>query len=195
MHQSIQLRAKQNPYLKDINLSLSLIFYLFIYHISEEWTDLNEGASGRGQSIANLQLLGLAQIQHLRLKGAGVRLQCARWNSQGVESRGLCQNKNTNQTPTQLLRKPDCPTLVPAPMFMFSYLRQTLKNQSDADARQPQRPASRHKGGGAKDRRRGEISYSAPSSPTQHITHRRVTLLVGKISGEPWLKRPACILR
>lgn len=36
-----------------------------------------------------------------------------------------------------------------------------------------------------KDRMRKDILYSAPSSPTQDITHWRVTLLVGKISGEP----------
>lgn len=36
-----------------------------------------------------------------------------------------------------------------------------------------------------KDRMRRDILYSAPSSPTQDITHWRMTLLVGKISGEP----------
>lgn len=75
LHLSSRLQAKLNPYLKNINLPLFLIFYLFIYHISEEWNDLNEGASGRGQSIANLQLLQLAVFQHLRLKGEGVRWQ------------------------------------------------------------------------------------------------------------------------
>ena len=36
-----------------------------------------------------------------------------------------------------------------------------------------------------KDGMRRDILYRAPSSPTQDITHWRVTLLVGKISGEP----------
>lgn len=36
-----------------------------------------------------------------------------------------------------------------------------------------------------KDRMRRDTLYSVPSSPTQDISHWRVTPLVGKISGEP----------
>lgn len=46
-----------------------------------------------------------------------------------------------------------------------------------------------------KDRTRRDTVYSASSSPARDIFHRRVTLAVPEISGEPWLKRPACILR
>lgn len=48
MHLSIQLQAKQNPYLKNINLSLSHILFIYLPHIRGvnwfEWRSIRQGA-------------------------------------------------------------------------------------------------------------------------------------------------------
>lgn len=110
LHLSIRLRAKKNPYLNIINLPSSCFIYLFISQISEEWADLNEGASGRGQSMANSQLLQLAPFQHLQLKRGGSQVATCE-AAKGLRVEVSARIKNTKETPTQLLCKPDCPTL------------------------------------------------------------------------------------
>lgn len=62
LHLPIRLQAKNNPYLNNINPPLPLVFYLFISQISEEWADLNGGASGRGAKHGKFAALSAGTV-------------------------------------------------------------------------------------------------------------------------------------
>ncbi len=159
--------------------------------------------------MANVQLFQLAQFQNLELKGERVRLQLALWNSHGVEGGGLCQNKTQRRHPHSYfvrqtvlhwsgrpvpatIREVHLCVCLCVSSFKIDSAHKISSRRRYMTVQTPGIVAQRWQG---KDRKGRDILYSAPSSPTRGITHWRVTLLVGKISGEPWLKRPACILR